>query len=75
MTAPHVYKSARPAYLTAEAFAQHFGISDMTAYRLMHNGELKFIRIGRSMRIPVEEVERFKKDAELSAEAEVWGEA
>lgn len=74
MTAPGpvVYKTARPAYMTVEAFGQHFGISKMGAYRLCHAGEVTWLRIGRQMRIPVSEVPRYAKTAEQAAKTEVW---
>lgn len=72
---PIIYTRARPAYITPEGFAQHFAISKMTAYRLMHSGAVKWVRIGRSMRIPVSELKRYEKDSELSAYNDVWGES
>lgn len=68
---PTTYTSAKLAYLTVEAFAQHFGVSKMTIYRLCHEGAVQWIPVGRSMRIPVAELQRFKRDAEAAAFAEV----
>lgn len=70
---PIVYTTAKPAYLSPVAFAQHFGVSYMTVNRLMHTGAVKWIRVGRSMRIPVAELERFTKAAEGASYNEIWG--
>lgn len=75
MTPPRIYRTAKPQYLTPGAFGQHFDISKMTVYRLMHAGEVKWIRVGRSMRIPVSELARYTKAAEFASSCEVWGEA
>jgi excisionase family DNA binding protein len=75
MTGPIVYRHARPAYLTPQAFAEHFAISTMGAYRLLHSGAVKWVRVGRAMRIPITELERFAKDAEGAAYTDVWGES
>ncbi len=71
---PIVYAHAKPAYVTPEAFCEHFAVSRMTTYRLLHQGAVKWVRVGRSMRIPVSELERFAKDGERAAYSEVWGE-
>jgi len=72
MSGPLVYKTARPQYMTVEAFGQHFGISKMGAYRLCHAGAVTWLRIGNAMRIPVSEVPRYAKTAEQAAKTEVW---
>lgn len=74
MTAPHsrTYTTARTEYLTVEAFGEHFGISRMAAYRLTQSGAVRYIRIGRSKRIPVSELARFAATAEEAAKTEVW---
>jgi len=54
-----VYRTAKVAYLTPDAFAEHFGVSRMTVYRLITAGEIRANRLGRSLRIPITELERF----------------
>lgn len=71
---PIIYTRARPAYITPEGFAQHFAVSKMTAYRLMHNGVIKWVRVGRAMRIPISELKRFAEASEMAAYNDVWGE-
>jgi excisionase family DNA binding protein len=39
-------------FLTAGEVATIMRISKMTVYRLIHNGELEAIRVGRSFRVP-----------------------
>jgi excisionase family DNA binding protein len=75
VTRPIVYAHARPAYLTPQAFADHFAISKMTAYRLMHEGSVQWVRVGRAMRIPVGELKRYEKACQDAAYADVWGES
>jgi excisionase family DNA binding protein len=72
---PIIYKHARPAYLDVQAFADHFAISKMSAYRLLHTGVVKWVRVGRSMRIPVAELKRYERACEDSAYTDVWGES
>jgi excisionase family DNA binding protein len=71
---PHVYKHAQPAYLDVQAFADHFAVSKMTIYRLCHSGEVRWVRVGAVMRIPVAELRRYARDADRAAFREVWGE-
>lgn len=47
-------------YTTAE-FAKLFKLSLPTVKRLIKSGEIQVVRIGRSVRIPAEEVERLKR--------------
>ena len=41
-----------PLALTVEDLAKLLGIGRNSAYNLVHSGELKFVRIGRQIRIP-----------------------
>jgi excisionase family DNA binding protein len=70
---PIIHRHAKVAYLTPQAFAEHFAISTMGAYRLLHSGAVKWVRVGRAMRIPISELERFTKAAEGAAYTDVWG--
>lgn len=48
--------------LTVEEVAQRLRLSKMTVYRLLHNHEIEHIRVGRSFRVPAEELKRYLKD-------------
>lgn len=45
--------------LTVEEVAQTLRLSKMTVYRLLHNGDMTYSRVGRSFRITQEELERY----------------
>lgn len=62
---PLVYRSAKPAYLTPQAFGEIFAISAMSVYRRIEAGEVRANRIGRFFRIPVAEVARYAKATEV----------
>lgn len=53
--------------LDAREVAAMFRVSYMSIMRLIHRGELRSIRVGRSYRIPRDEVERFIIDNTNSA--------
>ena len=42
---------ARTQFLTVAEVAQLMRVSKMTVYRLVHNGELPAVRVGRSFRV------------------------
>lgn len=44
-------------YLSTHDVAEHFGVSAMTIYRLANDGRLPHIRVGRSFRFRLSEVE------------------
>lgn len=48
-----------PTYLTVAEVAEQMRVSKMTVYRLVHNGELDAVRVGRSFRVPAEAVGRY----------------
>jgi excisionase family DNA binding protein len=39
-------------FLTIKECADHVGVSKMTIYRLVHQGAVPSVRVGRSIRIP-----------------------
>ena len=41
-----------PVFLTVQEVADRARVSKMTIYRLVHSGELRAVRIGRSFRVP-----------------------
>ena len=44
-------------FLTVAEVAAQMRVSKMTVYRLVHNGELEAVRVGRSFRVPEDAVE------------------
>lgn len=47
-----------PRFLTVAEVAELARVSKMTVYRMVHAGELPAIRVGKSFRVPYEEVEK-----------------
>lgn len=47
------------ALLTIADFQRHYNVSRSTVYRLRDKGSITFVHIGRSVRIPREEAERW----------------
>lgn len=60
------------AYSTQNAAAL-LGISISTIRRLMHNGEIKFFRVGVRIRIASDEIERFGNMVNLKDAADILG--
>ena len=50
-------------YYTAKELAASLQVTPMTIYRLAKRGELKGVRIGRSIRFSSEDVEEFMRNA------------
>jgi excisionase family DNA binding protein len=50
-------------FLTIYELARIMRISKMSAYRLVHSGELEAIRVGRSYRIPEQAVVNYMRGA------------
>ncbi len=46
-------------FLTVAEVATQMRVSKMTVYRLVHNGELEAVRVGRSFRVPEHVVEAY----------------
>jgi len=46
-------------FLTVAEVAARMRVSKMTVYRLVHNGDLEAIRVGRSFRVPDEAVQEY----------------
>ena len=57
-----------PSYLSARDFARRLSISPAMVTALVQRGEVKAIRVGRLVRIPLSEVERFEREAEVRPE-------
>jgi excisionase family DNA binding protein len=50
-------------YLTVPEIAADLRVSKMTVYRLVHDGDLEAIRVGRSIRVPRESYTEYKRRA------------
>ena len=46
-------------FLTVAEVAAMMRVSKMTVYRLVHNGELPAVRVGRSFRVPEDAVNEY----------------
>ncbi len=46
-------------FLTVAEVASIMRVSKMTVYRMVHAGELPAIRVGRSFRVPEDEVHKY----------------
>lgn len=57
-------------FYTAKELAKALKVTPMTIYRLARRGELKAVRIGRSIRFSSEDVEEFVENASLKTEME-----
>lgn len=54
-------------FLTVAEVATAMRVSKMTVYRLVHNGELPAVRVGRSFRVPEQAVHTYLKDSFVEA--------
>jgi excisionase family DNA binding protein len=50
-------------FLTVTEVAELMRVSKMTVYRLVHNGEIAAVRVGRSFRVPESAVKSYLADA------------
>lgn len=50
-------------FLTVAEVAAVMRVSKMTVYRLVHNGELPAVRVGRSFRVPEQAVSDYLRDS------------
>jgi excisionase family DNA binding protein len=50
-------------FLTVAEVAAVMRVSKMTVYRLVHNGDLPAVRVGRSFRVPEQAVHDYLRDA------------
>lgn len=51
--------AAGTTFLTVAEVAAQMRVSKMTVYRLVHNGELEAVRVGRSFRVTEKAVEEY----------------
>ena len=50
-------------FLTVAEVAAMMRVSKMTVYRLVHNGEMPAVRVGRSFRVPEQAVHDYLRDS------------
>jgi excisionase family DNA binding protein len=50
--------SERPRFLTRQEYADHLRVHPRTVDRLISEGEIRSVRVGRSIRIPADELDR-----------------
>ncbi len=56
-----------PKFLTVAEVAGMMRVSKMTVYRLVHNGELPAVRVGRSFRVLEEDVDEYLRKSFYNA--------
>jgi excisionase family DNA binding protein len=54
-------------FLTVAEVAAAMRVSKMTVYRLVHNGELPAVRVGRSFRVPEDAVHEYLRGSYFDA--------
>jgi excisionase family DNA binding protein len=54
-------------FLTVAEVASLMRVSKMTVYRLVHNGELPAVRVGKSFRVPEQAVHDYLRSAYFDA--------
>jgi excisionase family DNA binding protein len=54
-------------FLTIAEVAQMMRVSKMTVYRLVHNGELPALRVGRSFRVTEHDVDEYLRKSFFDA--------
>jgi len=58
---------ADPKFLTIAEVASMMRVSKMTVYRLVHNGELPAVRVGRSFRVTENDVNEYLRKSFFNA--------
>ncbi|MGZ5405070.1 MAG: helix-turn-helix domain-containing protein [Nocardioides sp.] len=56
-----------PKFLTVAEVAAMMRVSKMTVYRLVHNGELPAVRVGRSFRVTEDDVDAYLRKSYYDA--------
>ena len=56
---PNDSQPARAQFLTVAEVASLMRVSKMTVYRLVHNGELPAVRVGRSFRVTEQDANEY----------------
>jgi excisionase family DNA binding protein len=65
-TEPEIHL-AQVQLLTVAEVAAMMRVSKMTVYRMVHNGELAAVRVGRSFRVPEKAVHDYLQNAFIEA--------
>jgi len=52
-----------PDVMDINQVSQFLGISTKTGYAMLHSGKIKYLKVGRSYRIPKSNLKRFMKTA------------
>lgn len=60
-------------YYTAKEIANTLAVTPMTIYRMAERGELKTIKVGKSIRFDADDVENFLKEASTGKNAKSTG--
>lgn len=53
----------KPAAMSPDLAAAHLGLGRTTTYRLIKEGSLRSIKVGRRRLVPTDEIARFLKDS------------
>ncbi|MGQ0844293.1 MAG: helix-turn-helix domain-containing protein [Sporichthyaceae bacterium] len=56
------------SFLTVAEVATKMRVSKMTVYRLVHNGDLPAVRVGRSFRVPETAVQEYLRSSFYEAD-------
>lgn len=64
---PDAAGTAQVQFLTVAEVATMMRVSKMTVYRLVHNGELPAVRVGKSFRVPQKAVHAYLENAYYDA--------
>ncbi|WP_139811696.1 helix-turn-helix domain-containing protein [Prescottella equi] len=54
--------SSAARYMSAKELAERWATNTMAVYRQVESGRLAALRLGQSIRIPIDEVERFEAE-------------
>lgn len=60
---PDLWREPAPTLLTVNEVAARLRVSKMTIYRVIEQGDLAAIRIGRSLRVPEKALNKYLRDA------------
>ena len=50
-------------YLKVSDFGDHFNLSKFAVYRMIREGEVPSVRVGKSWRIPADAIEKIESEA------------
>ena len=67
MATPGAGDRTDPRFLTIAEVAAMIRVSKMTVYRLVHNGELPAVRVGRSFRVTEDDVNEYLRKSFFDA--------